>query len=94
MAKATKRPIRQQRIPGTIDAPTEAVVRKAEQYVEMLQHRMTCQEDENGFRAELIELMQEAKLTTFTLDTHTVTLTHSECNRIVVKKVADKTDGD
>lgn len=85
---------RQQRIPGTIDVPTEAVLKKAEEYVEMLHGRMAAQQDENAFRAELIDLMLEANLTEFALDGHTVTLTHSECDKLSVKKIPEETDGD
>ncbi len=95
MVKTKKKAaIRQQRIPGSIDVPTDKVIRKGEEYVEMLQSRMAAQQDENAFRAELIEMMNEADLTEFTLDGHTVTLTHSECDKITVKKVSGDTDGD
>ena len=88
--KSAELPVRQQRIPGTIDVPTEAVLRKAEEYVEMLQRRMAAQQDENAFRSELIELMKEGKIETFALDGHTVTLSQTETDKITVKK--DKAD--
>lgn len=95
MAKANKEPsVRQQRIAGTIDVPTETVLKKAEEYVGTLQQRMAAQVDENALRGELIELMKEGGLETFELDGHTVTLTHSETDKITVKKVSDAPDGD
>jgi hypothetical protein len=92
MAKKTKREPkpRQQRIPGTIDVPTEAVLKKAEEYVETLQSRMTLQTDEGALRQELIELMKAGGVVTFALDGHTVTLKHLESDKIEVKK--DKAD--
>jgi len=93
--KTSREPkVRQQRIPGSIDVPTENVIRKGEEYVEMLQSRMGAQLDENAFRSELIDLMNDAGLTEFSLDGHTVTLTHSETDKITVKKVSDNPDGD
>ncbi len=95
MAKKKKMgPIRQQRIPGSIDLPTEKVVRKGEEYILMLESRMAAQQDENAFRAELIELMNEADLKEFALEGHRVTLTHSENDKITVKKISDGTDDD
>lgn len=88
MAKRPKKSsaLRQQRIPGSIDAPTDAVLRKAESYVEVLGERMKLQGDENALRAELIDMMKEADLVTFTLNGHMVTLTCSETEKIVIKK--------
>ncbi len=82
--------MRQQRIPGTIDAPTEAILRKAEYYVEILGQRMAYQQDEAALRQELIEMMKEANLETFSTDGHTVTLVHAETDKIAVQK--DKAD--
>lgn len=97
MAKKKKKkmePIRQQRIPGSIDVPTENVLRKGEEYVEILQSRMALQQDENALRSELIDLMNDAGLKEFALDGHTVALTHSETDKITVKTVSGDTHGD
>ncbi len=91
--KKAQSPVRQLRIPGSIDVPTDKVLRKAEQYVQTLQHRMATQIDENAFRIELIEVMRATNIETFELDGHTVTLTRSESDKITVKKVSGDTDG-
>lgn len=83
--KRTGKP-RQQRIPGTIDLPTENVLRKAEDYVAVLSKRMTLQEDESALRKELIDLMKEAQIETFAIDGHTVTLVHAVSDKIQIKK--------
>ena len=92
MAKKRPRkepPIRQQRIAGSMDLPTENVLRKAAEYVEALLQRMALQQDENALRGELIELMKADGLETFALDGHTITLVHAETNKITVKKDGD-----
>ncbi|MEE9185235.1 MAG: hypothetical protein V3U39_12290 [Acidimicrobiia bacterium] len=95
MGKTKKKAnIRQQRIPGSIDVPTDKVLRKAEQYVEILHQRMGAQVDENALRTELIEVMKAATIDVFELDGHTVSLTHSESDKITVKKLSGDTDGD
>ena len=88
--KKKREPLRQQRIPGTIDVPTEEVLKKGEHYVEMLRTRMSTQEVENVLRSELIELMRGHKIEQFQLDGYEVKLTHSETDKITIKKLEEE----
>lgn len=84
---------RQQRLPGTIDEPTQAVLAKAEAYVELLYGRMRQQEAENTARDELIELMRADDIREFALDGYEIKLKHTEKDKIAVKKTGED-DGD
>jgi len=80
-----KRP-RQQRISGTYDQPVKAVQTKAEKYVELLYDRMETQEAENVARNDLIEVMTKNEVKACEVGGCTVTLVHTEGDKINVKK--------
>ena len=86
---ATKREPKQQRIPGTVDKATLAIEAKGEDYCSLLYARMKQQEAENVARAELIKLMTEADVREFSAGGYKIKLTHSEKEKLTVKKEGD-----
>jgi hypothetical protein len=87
--KKAKRPT-QKRIPGTFDKVTEAIEAKAAAYAETLYERMQLQEAEKTQRAELVELMTEHDVETFTVDGYQLTLTTSpETKKLKIKKLEE-----
>lgn len=86
---AENREPKQQRIPGTVDKATLAIDDAAEHYCKLLYSRMQKQQAENVAREELVALMTEAEVREFVSGGYKITLTHSEKEKLTVKKEGD-----
>lgn len=75
-------------IPGTFDEASTALSDKAREYVETLQKRMKLQTKEKDLREELIPMFKKEDVEELDVDTHTVSLEHTETDKIHIKAIA------
>jgi hypothetical protein len=77
----------QTRIPGTFDEPNVNVQEAAEEYVTLLTGRMKMQERENVAREKLLEVMRDNDIEECEVAGYSVKRTHTETERIKIKKL-------